>query len=194
MHDVHVRFLLEHLGVELKHAAGTIGGIGQLARILLGFCNQFAQRIGLHLRIGQDQNGQGADLADALESLYDIDLGVFVDGRQGRQFIEGQQQGVAVGLGLRRVVGADQRARARLVLDDDRMAPLHGQFGSDQTGQQIRRAAGSGGHHDGHGPGGIGRRVGGRRRVDSDDQIKQYSRAVAPKSQLHACPACLIND
>ena len=65
----------------------------------------------------------------------------------GVGLVGAEDQGVAVGLGMRHRVGADDAGAARPVLHHDRLAEI-GLLG-DQPRQQVDRPAGRVGHHDG---------------------------------------------
>ncbi|MNL32249.1 hypothetical protein D3C87_1540880 [compost metagenome] len=65
-----------------------------------------------------------------------------------------KHQGVAIGRGARHIFRTDVAARARLVLDDDRLAPFLGQTFRHQARGDVGGAAGRERHHDGDGASG----------------------------------------
>ena len=86
---------------------------------------------------------------------------------------------VSVGRRLRDRVGAGVSSGTRLVVDDDRLAPVGGHALADETRQDVRRAAGSDGDDDVDRPGGKARGGGlGRRPREGDESRRgQYRKS-----------------
>jgi hypothetical protein len=66
------------------------------------------------------------------------------------------EQGVAVGRGLRRGLERDIAVRARAVLDDEALAERLGELRRDDPRDDVRRAAGRVGHEHPHRAAGVG--------------------------------------
>src|SRR5262249_44515118 len=77
--------------------------------------------------------------------------------------VGGDEDGVAVRRGPRHVLRGEEAARARLVVDDDRLLRVHGHLLSERARELVRGAPGSERHHEGDGLGGIVLREGGGR-------------------------------
>jgi hypothetical protein len=67
----------------------------------------------------------------------------------GDEGLGDHQQGLAVGRRAGRHLGADIAAGARLVVDDDRLAPVPGELGPERAGQDIDAGARAVRHDDG---------------------------------------------
>ncbi|KAG0755244.1 hypothetical protein G6F22_020679 [Rhizopus arrhizus] len=106
-------------------------------------------------------------LADRREVLDGVVVDLGVDAGRNAQRRRRHQQGVAVGLGARHVVGRDHRPTARLVLDNHGLPQLRRQAFGQQSAHDVRRAARRKRHYDAYGTGGI--RILGKRRVRDAD-------------------------
>ena len=99
-----------------------------------------------------------ARLRHQLGDRRDVGLGVVGQLRE-QQRVDGERpadadpDGGAVGRGLGHRVGADVAARARLVVDDERLTELFLQMVGDQAGDHVGRRARAERHDDLHGLG-----------------------------------------
>jgi hypothetical protein len=93
----------------------------------------------------------GYEAGDRRESLDRIIGQLGVEARidhEGR--FRPDEQRVAVGRGLGDVFRRDLIVGARLVLDDDLLAPRFGEALRERAGERVGHTAGRGGHDDGH--------------------------------------------
>ncbi|MNT28488.1 hypothetical protein D3C72_1641790 [compost metagenome] len=111
--------------------------------------DEFLQVVGRHVLVDDDGVGVERGLRDRLEILDRVVAHVLVErGVDAVRTRDAQHQGVAIGRGARHVFRADVTARARLVFDDDGLAPLLGQAFGHQARGDVGGTAGREGHHD----------------------------------------------
>ena len=122
--------------------------------------------------LGMDDHDVGhvADHGDGREGLVRVERHLGVEELVDRQDAgRGQQQRVAVGLGLGHDLRADIAAGARLVVDDDLLAQRLLQAGLDRPRQHVGDAARRERRHDAHRLRWIGLRASRRRQQDAED-------------------------
>ena len=122
MEHVDAGALLEELAGEMSRAAHTRRPIGELARLLLGQCHEFVERLGRHARMHDQHVGKH----DAHRDRRDVALRIVGEvlhevRRDGHRADRGEVNRVAVGRRQGDVLRRDVAAGARLVLDDDRL-------------------------------------------------------------------------
>ncbi|MNY02519.1 hypothetical protein D3C86_1350910 [compost metagenome] len=158
VHHVGARLVLEHLGRQMAGVAVAGRCETELARMALAIGDQFGNGVGGRAQRRGDQHGQGGD------ERYRREVLARVVGQRGIQAgVDGvrrqhHQQRVAVGLGARELGGGDRAARARLVFQHHRLAPLLLQFGAQRAGQHVGAAAGRIRNQQGDGLVGVGGR------------------------------------
>ena len=119
-----------------------------------------------HARLPAEQR-DGFEVVDRLVGK------LLVERSADRIGLRGKQQRVAVGWRLGDEVGADGRPGAGLVLDDDLLLQLLGQFLRDRAGRAVDGAAGRKRHDHLDRPAGILLRVGGREGQPAGEQRGQ---------------------
>ena len=115
----------------------------ELAGLRLGQRDKLLQRLGLDLRIDDDQHRHVGDVGDGNERGLDVERHLRIEELIGREDAgRRHQQRVAVGRSLGDRIGADIAARARAVLDDDRLAERLRHLVADRARQHVGEAAG----------------------------------------------------
>jgi hypothetical protein len=106
---------------------------------------------GRHVRVHHQCLHRRQDHGDRREVLHRIEGRVRIRERgDGQRRIDGEQQRVAVGrrLGHRRV--ADDAARARTILDDERLLQVFAEALAEQPRDHVGRSTGGIGHDHAH--------------------------------------------
>ena len=142
---------------------------------------QFLERLRRRRAVHREHIGRPAQIGDVGEIAHRVETRILVHG--GREHVRGHagdDERVAVGLGTRHRLGADETAAAGAVLDEELLAEHRAELLAEHAPQEVVRAAGRVGHDHPHRLGGpVGGRGGGRHRdVEGDQRGKQ---------SLHAC-------
>ena len=132
--------------MRLRGRAG--GPVIELARLGLGQRDEFRQRARRHLGVDRKQQRVLDQDGDRLEIALEVEAELRVERRIDRERGRHDQQRVAVRRRLGDGVGADHRARARAVLDDDRLAERFLEVWLQQPRHDVLRRAGLRGHDD----------------------------------------------
>ncbi|MCY1361048.1 hypothetical protein D9M69_477010 [compost metagenome] len=137
----------EQLHGQVVRAACAGRGEIHLAGVLLRVINGFLQRARRELGVGHQHQREARQLADIDEVLVGVVRQLLVQRRIGRERGGvGGQHGVAVGLGVRDGIGADDGGRARPVVDHHLLAqPRRDRLG-DGARHHVGAAAGRVGH------------------------------------------------
>ena len=169
----------KHRGKQMLAAAVARRGVIDLPRPDLGVGDQFLQRLYRQRGIDDDDARFAPDQRDRREVLDRIEREARIQRCTDRIGLRGKQQRIAVGGRLGDQLAADRRARARLVLDENRLAEAPGQLLRDQTHRPVDRAARGEGHDHPHRP----RRIVVRCRGRQDSEREQHEqRATADRS------------
>ncbi|MNT32623.1 hypothetical protein D3C72_1685160 [compost metagenome] len=165
-----------------------------LAGIGLEQRHHLRQRARREVRRHRQDGGRDRHLADRREVRDRVIADTPVQRRVLHVRSEGQQRGVTVLCCAGNVLGTRGGARARLVVDDDRLAPAPGQFLPDQPRHGVVHIARHRRHHDGErarriglGGGGIG---GADCRRDGRQQHGGHGCAQPCGTVLHRCVSC----
>ena len=124
---------LEEFADDVADRADAAAAVGDRVLLLLRPRDELGDRLRRHRRMHDEHVGHRADVRDVREALDRI-VGRRLEHERRQADRRGvrHHQRVAVGRGARDLGRADRRARAGLVVDDDRLAEL--------LGQQRRRA------------------------------------------------------
>ena len=142
---------------QVVHAAGADRAVVDPAGILPGVVDQLAHRARREVgprdehQVGRDYPRHGSEILRRVVGQPGIEILV-----QREHGIGGEQVVVAIRRRLGDVLRGDDLVRARLVLDDDLLAPGLGELLAHAAHQQVGRAARGVGHDDANGFGGIG--------------------------------------
>jgi hypothetical protein len=144
---------LEIFPAHVPEPAGVRRRVGERAGTLLRFRDETRERRHAEARMNTERIGRAAQHHDMGEVLDRVVAEILRHDRHGQvRGRVGDEQRIAVGLGLRHIGGADAAAGAGLVLDYEGL-PEHGlEMIGDQPRRGIARPAGSGRHHDPHDP------------------------------------------
>ena len=144
--------LAEHLGLEPVLAAAARRGVVQLAGIRLGDRDQLLHRVRLDIADATTSTpGTSTTCVTAMKSLVGATLQLREHRRVDRDGADvAEEDGVAVGRGLRRRVQADVARGAGAVLDHDLLAEQLGQARLQDAADEVRRAAGRERHDHAH--------------------------------------------
>lgn len=139
---LHAQLIQHGLGDQVvgnAHTGGAVGGGRRLLEVVL----QLGQVVGRHVLVDDDHVGLHRGQRDGRE------VGRLVAGALGVEHVgdghgagRGDADGVAIGLRLRQAVRHDVAARARQVLDHDRLAQALRQRLGQQARQRVGGAAG----------------------------------------------------
>ena len=143
MNDVEPGAGLEQLHREVRGAAVADAAIVELTLLLFRNANEVGQGRGAELRIDDQHVGRGRDQRHRCQFLQRVVVETLAEQRRGHERpLDREQQGVAVGLGLRDDTGAEVAAGPRSVVDDDRLSERLAERLGDQAGDEVGRAAG----------------------------------------------------
>ena len=160
------------LAEQLDHEMGLGGcagrGVVEFAGLGLGERHEFGQRIGRHLRIDQEQHRILRHHDDGREVALAVVGHAWAGGRNDREARGDHQQGVAVRRRLGGGVGADDAARGRPVVDDERLSHRPLEIRRHQPRHHVVEPAGRERHDQADGTIGIG--VGARSAVADGDE------------------------
>ena len=128
----------------MRRAADSDRGEVELAGLLFRKRNELLQVVGRQLRARQQDLIAERDQRDRREvALPVVGQWLAVQCRRDRDRPVGDEvKGVSVGIGTCRELGADDTAGARLVVDDDLLAPEFSKLLSDQARKQVAAATG----------------------------------------------------
>jgi hypothetical protein len=148
VHDVEAGHRLEQLAGHVIGRAGAGRRVIELPGLGLRERNQLLQRSGLHVGIHDEHEIRIVDRRDRREIAHQRERLVRHQRLVDRVRVRHQQQRVAVGGALRNDLGADDRAAAGTVFDDERLA--HGllQALREEARVDVGRAAGRERHDD----------------------------------------------
>jgi hypothetical protein len=104
--------------------------------------HQFGHRLRRIGGVDDEHVGHQRDRRDRREVLLEVVGQLLVDAGRDRVVHRADQQRVAVGFGLRDVVGAERRARPGLAFDDHRLAEARLQLVGQRARQHVGGAAG----------------------------------------------------
>ncbi|MNT19765.1 hypothetical protein D3C72_1550370 [compost metagenome] len=128
-------------------------GVAQLVRVLSGVGDQLLHVVGGHRRVHHQDVGQVADTDDGREAGFRVVALLLVQADiDGQRAGGAEQDGVAVGLGVGDVFGADVAAGAAAVLDDDVLLERLSEFFGQAARQGVGGAARRKGHDQRDGP------------------------------------------
>ena len=142
------------LGREVRRGAGAGHAVGEL--LGLGQREQLLQVGGLEVGVGDQDVGRGAGDDHRLEVGLGRVAGVLAQARVDRVGAGGDEQRVAVGVGLGDRARGDVAAGAAAVLDDDALAPFLLQALAEDARDRVGRPAGGEGDDEAHVLGGVG--------------------------------------
>ncbi|MNK86304.1 hypothetical protein D3C87_1062120 [compost metagenome] len=147
VHQVHARHVLEQLAGQMGGASRARGRKGILAGVLAGQLDQVRHVGHGHVLVDDEHiaDGRGVDDRQQIAAGLVARIGVekLIDGQDARG---AEQQRLAIGRGLGHHGGADIAARARAVLDDDRLLERNRQALGQQASDHVGRSAGREGH------------------------------------------------
>src|SRR5882724_1512509 len=147
--------LLEQLGGDVGDPSNAARPVEELARVRLGIVDELGKRLSryrgmdYHDKGTADQPGHGRNVSN------EIELELFVQRGVDRVWRTDEEQRLAVRNCVHDRLGRDIAAGARPVLDDEWLAEPLRQPLSDQTREDVIRAAGGKADNDMHWPRGI---------------------------------------
>ena len=151
----------EQRGGHLGDRAGPVRSYADLARIGLGIGDELAQRLGRKRRIDHHDMGQPHDARDRGDVADEIEVELVVERRRvGGGWRVEKQEGVAVGRRAHDRFGGQVAARARPVLDEERLPEPFRQRLREQAPRDVDPAAGRESDDDADRPCRIGLRPG----------------------------------
>ncbi|MNQ81412.1 hypothetical protein D3C85_964340 [compost metagenome] len=160
-------------------------GVAQLVRVLSGVGDQLLHVVGGHRRVHHQDVGQVADTDDGREAGFRVVALLLVQADiDGQRAGGAEQDGVAVGLGVGHVLGADVAAGAAAVLDDDVLLERLSEFFGQAARQGVGGAARRKGHDQRDGANG---RVGVRSERGSRDGGGRGRQQQGGEVAFHAC-------
>ena len=134
---------VQHFADEMMRGSVARCAEGDLARIALGVIDQFPDRLDGQCRMHGNRENVLCDRAQRREVLHPVVRHLLL--QRDRQYMGrrvADTDGVTVRCGAGEKLRADRAARARLVLDDERLAHALAHLLSDRARHDVYRSAG----------------------------------------------------
>ncbi len=155
--------------------------------------DELLQRRRRHGRVHHDHARLAPDQRNRREIVDRLERQLRVERRADRVRLRGEKQRVPVRRGFRNDVGADRRARARPVLDDDRLPEPLRQLLRDHAHRPVDCPARRERHDHAHGARRVVLRGGGRPRAERRDRNQPgISVRTRPHGALLSQSACIV--
>ena len=155
VHDVDACTALEHLPGKVGRPANARRHIVQLARLGLGQRDKFFEVFSGNIRVYHQHAGGRHELDNGCQVFLSVVFKILVDRHVRRVSDRLYQQGITVRVGSHDLFRRDVRPRARLVFDNDRLAPGLPKLDSDEPRDDVCRPSRRVAHHNRDGPGRI---------------------------------------